>query len=319
MNRKTLILGAVLIILIALAYAYQGPLKKWQNNLGKPKNILAKINVGLIDKIEIIYPVRNSEGSQRKISNGVDQGKTLTLAKQNQKWKYDNSKDFYADPAAMAKVFTELKTAADSEVELVSNNQDRKSEFKTDASGLEIKIYQADKQSAAFIVGARAGDYVSSYISLPGSAVTYAVKADLPGAFNPVDWRDSTIFSTPKEKINKIRFQYPNREFTVELKDGGWIGVLPEKFAVKSEKIEPVLNIMSNLKAAEIPAQVFADTGLDKHLIIIEASGEGINNILMVGGAGGALHYAKRGDSDNIYLISKEERDELDKWSWQLR
>ncbi|MFA6306289.1 MAG: DUF4340 domain-containing protein [Patescibacteria group bacterium] len=302
MNKKTLILGVVLLALIALAYAYQGPLKKWQNNLGKPKNILAKINVGLIDKIEII-----------------DQGKILTLAKQGQKWKYDNSKDFYVDVPVMAKVFDELKTAADSEVELVSNNQDRKSEFKTDASGLEIKIYQADKQSADFIVGARSSDYVSSYISLPGSAVTYAVKADLPGAFNPVDWRDSTIFSTPTEKINKIRFQYPNREFTVELKDGKWNGILPNKFSVNQEKIQPVLDIMSNLKAVEIPAQVFNDTGLDKHSIIVEASGDGIKNVLMIGGASNALYYTKRGDSDNIYLISKTERDELDKWSWQLK
>lgn len=302
MSKKTLILAVVLIALIALAYLYQGPLKTWQNNLGKPKNILAKIKIDLVDKIEII-----------------NQGKILILAKQNQKWKYDNSKDFYVDPAVLARVFNEMKTAAEAEAELVSNNRERKSEFKTDDSGLEIKIYQANKQILDFIVGGMAGDYVNSYISLPESAATYAVKADLPGAFNPADWRDFTIFSTPKEKINKIRFQYPNREFTVEFKDGKWSGSLPDKFAVKLEKIQPILDIMSKLKATEIPAQVFAGTDLDKHFIIIEASGEGVNNTLMIGGATAGLYYGKRGDSDNIYLISKTERDELDKWSWQLK
>lgn len=308
MNRKTLILGIVLIVLVILAYAYQGPLKTWQNNLGKPKNILAGIKTELVDKIEI-----------------VNQGKTITLAKQNQKWKYDKTKDFYADPAALARVFNEMKIAAESEAELVSNNRERKSEFKTDASGQEIKIYQANKQVADFIIGNRTSDYASSYISLPESAATYAVKADLSGAFTPADWRDFTIFSTAKEKINKIRFQYPNREFTAEFKNGQWNGVLPDKFAVKIEKIQPILNIMSNLKAAEIPAQVFTNTGLDKHPIIIQASGQEINNILMIGGvraqtkSSDILYYAKRGDSDNIYLISKTERDELDKWSWQLK
>lgn len=302
MNKKTLILAVILIALIVLAYVYQGPLKTWQNNLGKPKNILAKIKIDLIDKIEII-----------------DQGKTLALSKQGQKWKYDKTKDFYADSSALARVFNEMKIAAESEAELVSNNRERKSEFKTDASGQEIKIYQANKQVANFIIGNRTSDYASSYISLPESAATYAVKADLSGAFTPADWRDFTIFSTAKEKINKIRFQYPNREFTAEFKNGQWGGVLPDKFAVKLEKIQPILDIMANLKAAEIPAQVFANTGLDKHQIIIQATGEGVNNTLMIGGLSAGLYYAKRGDSDNIYLISKTERDELDKWSWQLK
>ena len=297
-----------MIALIILAYGYQGPLKTWQNNLGKPKNILAKIKIDLVDKIEII-----------------DQGKILTLFKQNQKWKYDNTKDFYADPAALARVFNEIKKAAEAEAELVSNNRERKSEFKTDDSGLEIKIYQADKQAANFIIGTIAGDYTSSYISLPESAATYAVKADLSGAFKPADWRDFAIFSTAKEKINKIRFQYPNREFTVELKDGKWSGSLPDKFAVKLEKIQPVLDIMSNLKAAEIPDQIFTGTGLDNHLIIIQAAGEGVDNVLMIGTASNGpsdknvLYYAKKGDSDNIYLISKATRDELDKNIWQLK
>jgi len=302
MNKKNLFLGGVLIVLIILAYAYQGPLKKWQNNLGKPKNILADIKIDLIDKIEII-----------------SQGKILSLDKKNQKWKYDNSKDFYVDDSVIAKALAELKTAASSEIELISNNRERKSEFKTDDSGLEIKIYQANKQVANFIIGGLASDYASSYISTPESVATYVVKADLTDVFNPAEWRDFTIFSTPAEKINKIRFQYPNREFTVELKDGKWSGVLPDKFSVKEEKIKPVLDIMSDLKAAEIPAQVFADTGLDKHLIIIQAAGDSVNNVLMIGQADNGLYYAKRGDSDNIYLISKEERDALDKWSWQLK
>ncbi|MBI4779332.1 DUF4340 domain-containing protein [Candidatus Falkowbacteria bacterium] len=302
MAKKTLILGILLIALIALAYAYQVPLKKWQNNLGKPKNILADIKIDLADKIEVI-----------------NQGKTLALVKQNQKWKYNDSKDFYADASVMAKAFAELKIAAESEIELVSNSRERKSEFKTDGSGIEVKIYQADKKNYDFIIGGLSSDYVNSYISTPESAATYAVKADLSGAFNPADWRDFTVFSTAKEKINKIRFQYPNREFTAEFKDGKWSGVLPDKFPVDQKKIQPAIDIMSNLKAAEIPAQTFANTGLDKHLIIIEASGDGVNNVLMVGAASNGLYYAKRGDSDNIYLISKAERDELDKWSRQLK
>lgn len=302
MPKKTLILAVILIALITLAYGYQGPLKKWQSDLGKPKNILAGIKVYSVDKIEII------EGD-----------KTLTLAKQGEKWKYDNTKDFYTDARVIGNVFNELTEAAASEMELISNNRERKSEFKTDSLGLEIKLYQADRQVADFIIGAGAGAG-SSYVSLPESAATYAVKAALRQAFKPAEWRDLTIFSTPEEKINKIRFQYPNREFAIELKNGQWSGILPDKFAVKTEKIKSIIYLMSKLKAEEVPAQVFSGTNLDKHFIIIEATGQGMNNTLMVGGlAKDGLYYAKKGSSDNIYLITKSERDELDKWRWQLK
>lgn len=310
MNKKTLILGMVLIVLIVLAYAYQGPLKKWQNNLGKPTNIFAKIDITKIDKIEVISG-----------------GNTVVLAKQSGvspdlaqvKWKYNDSKDFYVDPVVMSKILESLDKAKVSELELVSNRPERKSEFKIDSAGLTIKAYQADKKVADFIVGGRTSDYSGSYISTSGSQATYLVKVNLPDAFKQTEWRDLTIFSTAKEKIKKIRFQYPNREFTVELNNDQWAGILPEKFTVDKEKIETVLKVMTNLKASLIPEQRFENTGLDKHLIIIEASGEAINNTLMIGGSKGEFYYAKRGDSDNIYLLSKAERDKLDKWIWQLK
>ncbi|MDD4900685.1 MAG: DUF4340 domain-containing protein [Patescibacteria group bacterium] len=302
MNRKTLILGGVLLVLIILAYAYQGPLKKWQNSLGKPKNILARIDAAKIDKIEITLA-----------GNAVD------LSKQGEKWKYNDSKDFYADQSLMSRALASLKEAAASEAELVSNKRDRKSEFKTDAAGLSVKIYQAGGQTVDFIVGRQISDYSGVYVSMPDSAATYSLKADLLTALTPGEWRDLTIFSTAKEKINKIRFQYPNREFTVALQDGRWSGILPEKFIVNQAKLEKILEIMSGLKAEAIPEQTFKDTGLEKHLIIIEATGNGAGNVLMIGASKGELYYAKRGDSDNIYLIDKATRDELDKWIWQLR
>lgn len=302
MNKKTLILGGVLIALIVLAYLYQGPLKKWQSNLGKPANLLAQVDLTKMDKIEVISA-----------------GQTAVLAKLGEKWKYDNSKDFYVAPDIMTKVLESLTAAKASELELVSNNPERKSEFKTDSAGLTIKIYQQDKKTADFIIGGGAGAYGSSFISTLESRTTYSVKADLTGAFAPAEWRDLNIFSGAVDKITKIRFQYPNREFTVELKDGKWSGVLPEKFTVNKEKMDKIAGIMANLKAVEIPEQTFKNTGLDKHLMIIAAMGEAINNVLMVGSGQGELFYAKRGDSDNIYLINKSDRDELDKWIWQLK
>lgn len=312
MNKKTLILGGVLLALIALAYFYQGPLKKWQNNLGKPANILVKTDLNIIDKIEVIST--DSTVILTKQSG-------VSFATAPVKWKYNNSQDFYVDPAIMSEILDSLKVAQVSEMELVSNNPDRKSEFKTDGAGLAVKIYQADKKVADFVVGERTSNYGGTYVSTLKSQSTYSVKTDLKGVFEQTEWRDLTIFSTAKENIKKLRFQYPNREFTIELKDNQWIGTLPEKFTVNKEKIDALVAIMTNLKASKIPEQNFSNTGLDKHLIIIQATGEAVDNTLMIGIGEGksGLFYAKKGESDNIYLIEKADRDKLDKWIWQLK
>jgi hypothetical protein len=213
-----------------------------------------------------------------------------------------------------------LKEAGKSELELVSSNKEKKSEFEADESGTAVKIYEGDNLKADFIVGKFGSDFASSYISRPGADSTYRVKGGLSGAINQSEWRDTAIFSSDKEKINKIRFQYPARQFTVEKKDGEWKGTIPYGFKVNKDKIDKILNIMSNLTTTEIPEQNFAGTGLEKNNIIIQATGEGVDNTLMVGDVNGKdLYYAKNGLSDNIYLITRKQRDELNKRISDLR
>lgn len=307
MNKKTLKLAGILIILIVLAYLYQGPLADWRGNLGKPKNFLAGINAELIDRVEI---AKNE--------------KVTVLEKHGSRWKIAGTKNFYVEESMAASLIDNLKKAAQAEMELASANKEKKGEFQTDESGIKVKLYQGDDKAADFVIGKRAMDFASAYVSQPESGNTYLIKADLYGAFAVSDWHDKTIFSSDKEKINKIRFQYPDREFTAEKTTAGgadkWEGAVPYKFGLNKDKIDEILDIMSNLTAVEIPEQEFTGTGLEKNLIIIQASGEGIENTIMVGNDNGEeLYYAKKGDSDNIYLIAKEQRDELDKKIEDLR
>ncbi len=307
MNKKTLKLGGILIILIVSAYLYQGPLKEWRAGLGKPKNFLAEVDANQIDKIEIIKG-----------------GKTVALEKQGDKWKIGGAKDFYVQQSLAENLNQVLKEVTEAEMELASANKEKKGEFQTDESGINVKLCQGSDIAADFVIGKRAADFTSTYVSQPESDNTYAIKRDLYSVFGRSDWYDKTIFSFDKEKINKIRFQYPDMEFTAEKTAVGgvdaWEGTMPYKFNVNKDKIDKILDIMSNLTATEIPEQKFEGTGLEKHLIIAQATGEGIDNILMIGGDNGeGLYYVKKSDSDNIYLITKEQRDELDKKIEDLR
>ena len=70
---------------------------------------------------------------------------------------------------------------------------------------------------------------------------------------------------------------------------------------------------MTSLNAVAIPAQTFDGTGLESHSIIIEISGDGVQNVLMVGGENEEGNFfAKKGSSDNIYLISPEQKESLE-------
>ncbi len=313
MNKKNLVLGGLLVILIAAAYIYQGPFKDWQANSSKPVNFLAKLNVDEINKIEI-----------------TNNGENFGIEKVGDKWKISGTNEFYVKDNTAANLAAQLKAATKADMELVSENKDKKNELKTDDSGSRIKLMQDNNTLAEFIVGKMSGDYTSTYVSEPDSDKTYAIKINIANIFDKNNLYNKEVFNSDANKIAQLRFQYPNREFSVARKiasstdssddSNNWSGIIPYKFSVDQDKIKAVLDIMSKLSAAEIPDQNFSGTGLEKNSIIVQATGDGVDNTLMVGDDNGnGLYFAKRGDSDNIYLISEEQRDTLDQTISSLR
>lgn len=297
MSKKNLYLGGILILLIIAAVIYQGPFAEWKSGLSKPKNFLAKIDASKIDKIEIIR-----------------EGKTIELDKQGDKWKIAGEKDFFAASDAVADLQNKLSEMAKADLDLASSNKEKKADFKTDGSGTKVKLMNGNNIAAEFIAGNRSNDFAGAYIAEINSDNTYKINCDIFNTFNRDEWRDLTVFSLDKEKINKIRFQYPNREFTIEKKDGKWSITIPQKMDINQDKIVKILDAISSLKAEKIPEQNFAGTGLEKHGIIAQIYGENIDSTVMIGDKNKeGLYYAKKGDSDNIYLLSEEQRKELNK------
>jgi hypothetical protein len=280
------------------AYLYQGPIKKWQEKSNKPINPLSGIDINLIDKIEI---------SNLKL--------TTKLIKTGDNWKIDGTKDFFVKKEVADEMIATLKDAEKSDLELISTNKEKQAEFMTDSqNGLKIKLFTKDKERSSLIIGKPGPDYMSNYLTKSGENSTYLVKILLANVFSREDWRDDTIFSSDKAKITSIRLQYPNRVILIEKKNDKWEAVKPNKFSIKEDKVNPILDIMANLNSNSWPEQSFKGTDLEKNLIIAEAKGEGIQNILMVGKNNGkGQFFAKKGDNDHIYLITKEQKSLLDK------
>jgi hypothetical protein len=296
MNKKNLILAGVLAVLVVFSYVYQGPLQNSKERQAKKSNFLADINVEDINKIEV-----------------TNQEKVTKLEKVDGKWRIEGTKDFWINEDLTAKI----KEASEVNFEIVGKNKDKKDEFNTGETGIKIKLSQNENILNEFIIGKMASDYVSSYLSRVDSNETYSVKvAGLNSVFSRSDWYDRTIFATNMEDAAKLRFQYFDKQLVLEKSGDRWKGVEPYNFKTSLEKVEKILKIMTSLQAIEIPAQTFEGTGLEKNELIVQVTGEnGLDNILMVGDMldqeGEELYYAKKGSSDNIYLISSNERDEL--------
>lgn len=310
MSKKNLYLGGLLIVLVVAAYFYNGPWQKMQADKGKVKNFLSKINVEDIDFIDVSAL-----------------GKTTVLEKNGDRWKIGGTKDFYVDDALATTLASGLAEAQKADMELASENKDKKADFETDeAGGILVKLRQGDKVLSELFIGKASNNFSAAYISPAGDDKTYLLKSPLNGLFAHEDWHDRKIFTSDQAKITKIRFQYPNREFTIEKKDDVWTGVAPNKFKVNADKLSEILTLMSGLLSAKIPEQNFAGTGLEKSGVIVQATGEGIDNTIMIGNiykgedAGEQeYYYAKKGVSDNIYLVTKSNRQALDKNIWDLR
>lgn len=304
MNKKNLILGGVLAILVLFAFLYQVPYKNWRKGHAKPDNFLANINFANINKIEV-----------------VKKDEVVVIEQKDDKWLVKNTKSFYVKPDIIAGIRTSIEEANKAKVSLASNNADNKTDFQVDTeNGTKVKFVQGEEVLVDFMIGKATGDYLGTFISQTGSDKTYSISTSLNRAFVRSDWYDKEIFATEKDGINKVRFQYGDEGFTIEKNNDKWVGLIPYKFRVSEEKVEEILNIMSNLSATEIPAQTFDGTGLEKNSIIVQATGEGIDNTIMIGDDNGdELFYTKKGTSDNIYLITKEQRDELDKGYRDLR
>lgn len=315
-SKKNLILGGILAILLVAVYLYQGPL---QDNKQEGNNFLSGLETDNINRMKVISSV-----------NG-----TTTLIRDGERWKIGDTKDFYTKRSVAEDLNSGLEKLLDAEFELISANDDKKSNFNTNKEkGVEVVFYQNDEKLGEVIIGKLASDFISTYVSKDDMEGTYAAKdVNLVTLFHQEDWRSDIIFDSPKDDITKVRFQYGDDEFVVERKvitgaDGAtttkWSGTSPYSFEVDPSNISEVLDVMSELTAAKIPEQTFEGTELEEHSIIVEVTGDSVNNTIMVGGEAEEqgdvkLYYAKKASSDNIYLITDEEKNILDTSIQELR
>lgn len=188
MGKKNLILGGVLIIMVVLAYLYQGPFKKWQASSNRPVNFLASVDISKVDRIVI--------GGEKEV----------TLQKGGDGWLVAGGKGFKADSAAVSSALGKINEAGAAQLELVSTNKGRKANFKTDGSGIQARLYEGEKEVVALNLGKASNDFITSYVGRAGDDNTYQFAGvNLYSVFSLADWRDKEDRDRLDKNIEQLK------------------------------------------------------------------------------------------------------------------
>jgi hypothetical protein len=226
MTRNTYALLGVLGVLVILAYLLmQKPGER--SSAGESGEALVSVDSLAVDRIDIKSPTVN-----------------VVLQKKGVEWFVESPVSYKADPSNVATLIHSSKTLHVSNI--VSNKPDKQSVFQVDSTGTLVKMFQNGVEKVSFILGKSGSSYSELYARRAVSNDVALVNGASSYVFNrPVkDWRDRTILSTPRERIQEIRYQYGDTTFVLAFKDSTWtIG----KDSTQDGVVNSLLSSLSNI------------------------------------------------------------------------
>lgn len=205
MKRNTLtLIGLFILLLIIAILVLQKPGE--QSASSASAGNLFQIDSASVDKIELQAP-----------------SSSVTLEKHGAEWFVVQPINYKADQSNAGQIIHQLKNLEMKNT--ISSKPEKHSIFQVDSTGVQVKVYEKGMEKAAFVLGKMAETYTESYARKLNSNDVLLVEGVSNYMFNrPMkDWRDKTIFATPKESIKEIKYQYGDTTFTLIFKDSLWI------------------------------------------------------------------------------------------------
>ncbi len=234
MTRNTiLLLGLLVVLLIVAVLVTQKPGES--SSTGEAGAALATIDSLAVDKIEL----KTSANAVVLQKNGVE-------------WYLQEPLSYRADQSTVAGFLHDSKSLEVRNV--VSNKPEKHSVFQVDSTGTRVKIFEKGIERTSFVVGKPTSSYSEMYARRSGSNDVYVVSGASPEMFSrPVkEWRDKTIFTTSRDNIKEVRFQYGDTTFVLAFKDSAWtIG----KDSTQESIVNTLLSSLSSVQADD-----FVDT-----------------------------------------------------------
>ena len=235
MNRSTLILIAVLVVLAVLAYLLY-PSEGERETSYKTVNLNVSVDSSTVTKLDIQRP-----------------GKAVTLENVGGTWMVTSPVRYKANLSSVTALISSLSKFKVGT--LVSSNPDKQSTFQVDsASATRLTATDRSGKSLALLVGKTGPSYSEVYFRVPTSNDVYVGDGLSPWTLNldVKDWRDRTIFSVPQDSIKGLDIAYKNNVHVYRKAGPTWFA--------GSDTIPPatITNPLATL--ANLQAENFVDT-----------------------------------------------------------
>lgn len=143
---------------------------------------------------------------------------------------------------------------------LASKKEEQWGDFEVDESGLNLKIFEGNKEVANIYAGKtfyqQSG--LMSYVRKEGDKETYFAAANLQATFSKKanDWRDKKLVIGEKDSWNMLTFSYPGDSSFQLIKAGQNIWMYSDSSATNSSEVESFVRLLSFTKGIEFVESV---------------------------------------------------------------
>ncbi len=281
MSKKTLILAALLVVLVLLAFLVLERTGERSESVDETEHLF-EIDSAAVDGVEL---------QSRELA--------VVLRKRGGEWRLEAPIQYRADQGNVASLIGQLKNLGIRAV--VSSNPEKQSIFEVDSTGTSVVLRIGEKPAAGLIIGKMGSTWSETYVRRPDDREVLLVDASLAPLRTRglKEWRDRGIASVPRETIDRVEFQYGDTTFALVREDSVWRvgGQTVEDWSVSS-----LLSALADVKADD-----FVDTP-PQPMPRISA---------MLRYSGQELRFAKPKDRESYYVQSSSSPQWYELQSWR--
>ncbi len=205
MNKSTLILVVVLVVLGVVAYFFLKSPSEGRESSYKQAGFSMSVDSGSIAKISI-----------------EKAGKLITLENQGGKWMVTSPVNY---PANMNNILPILGGMGHFKVgSLVSSNPEKQSTYEVDSMGTKFSVTDRAGKTVSMIVGKSGPSYEDVYFRKDGEKDVYLGSGINPFTLNQNvnEWRDKVISAIPKENITRVEYNNGAKDVVFEKDSTVW-------------------------------------------------------------------------------------------------
>ena len=256
-------------------------------------------------------------------------GESVTLVKAEGKWLVQPG-DYPVDERQLQAAL-DLLTGV-SVGSMVSRNPEMFIKYEVNDDALRLAVYADGDEVWQLLIGKESADHRGNYVRRPEGKTVFVSNQRLRAAFEkPVErWRDHKITDIEMGKVVKLELTVEDRTlvFSRDNENVAWQFVeapagLPADYLLDAKKVDQIVRTLIKLTAS-----AFVDEGIDPAEAGLEPAAaratlhlvDGETVSVLVGGEKEKdRYYAKRADSDQVFLIAAYQQKKINQTLASLR